>query len=176
MRREYASIAAMAIILAASQLGAIALAPLFTVNQYQAFPNPGDVTNTVIYIVMILVFTGIILALVRYQRQKLAKYVIMGSVFVTLAFIVLLPLYFGLYYATGGTLDVNLLGYVSTVLAFGLAGGLVYLLVKFPEWYVVDTIGFLVAVGVTAILGISFGILPAVLLLGALAVYDAWAV
>jgi len=32
------------------------------------------------------------------------------------------------------------------------------------------------AAGVTAILGISFGILPAVLLLVALAIYDAWAV
>src|SRR5439155_1343020 len=52
----------------------------------------------------------------------------------------------------------------------------VFLLLKFPEWYVVDTIGFVTAAGVTAILGISFGILPAVLLLIALAFYDAWAV
>jgi presenilin-like A22 family membrane protease len=48
--------------------------------------------------------------------------------------------------------------------------------VKFPEWYVVDTVGIVTAVGVTAILGISFGILPAFLLLIALAIYDAWAV
>jgi len=48
--------------------------------------------------------------------------------------------------------------------------------VKFPEWYVVDTIGFVTAAGVTAILGISFGAIPAILLLVALAFYDAWAV
>ena len=51
-----------------------------------------------------------------------------------------------------------------------------YLLVKFPEWYVVDAIGITTAAGVTAILGISFGTLPAILLLIALAFYDAWAV
>jgi presenilin-like A22 family membrane protease len=69
-----------------------------------------------------------------------------------------------------------LLGNVATVLAFAVAGGLVYVLLKFPEWYVVDAIGIVTAAGVTAILGISFGTLPAILLLIALAFYDAWAV
>src|SRR2546428_759311 len=89
MRREYAPVAAMAVLLVASQAVAIALSPLFQGSGFQAFPNPSDVTNTAIYIILILVFT---------------------------------------------------------------------------------------AAGVTAILGISFGLLPAILLLIALAVYDAWAV
>jgi presenilin-like A22 family membrane protease len=41
-----------------------------------------------------------------------------------------------------------------------------------PEWYVVDAAGFLAAGSLIAILGISFGPLPAFILLGALAVYD----
>src|SRR5438309_5274380 len=176
MRRELASIAAMAILLVSSQLVAIALSPLFAEANFQAFPSPQDVTNTVVYLIMILVFTAVILGLVRYRRQNLAKYVILASIFVTLAFVLLLPILIAVDYATGGTLDVNLLGVVSTFLSFGLAAGLVFLLLKFPEWYVVDTIGFVTAAGVTAILGISFGILPAVLLLIALAFYDAWAV
>ena len=176
MRREIPSIAAMAILLISSQLVAIALSPLFHEANFQAFPSPQDVTNTVVYLIMILVFTAIILGLVRYRRQNLAKYVILASIFVTLAFVLLLPVLIAVDYATGGTLDVDLLGIVSTLLSFGLAAGLVFLLLKFPEWYVVDTIGFVTAAGVTAILGISFGILPAVLLLIALAFYDAWAV
>src|SRR5216117_1508457 len=176
MRREYASIGAMAALLVGSQAVAIALSPLFQGSGYQAFPNPSDVTNTVVYVILILVFTAVILGLVRYRRQNLAKYVILASIFVTLAFVLLLPILIAVDYATGGTLDVNLLGIVSTLLSFGLAAGLVFLLLKFPEWYVVDTIGFVTAAGVTAILGISFGILPAVLLLIALAFYDAWAV
>jgi len=179
MRREYASIAAMGAILVGCQAIAILLAPLFLTGGFQAFPNPSDVTNTAVYIVLILAFTGVILLLVRFRRQNVAKYVILASIFVTLAFILLLPLYVGLYYATGQPVDDNRLAFLanlSTLLSFVIAGGLIYLLVKFPEWYVVDTVGIVTAAGVTAILGISFGILPAILLLVALAIYDAWAV
>ncbi len=176
MRREIPSVAAMAALLVGSQIAAIALSPIFAGAGFQAFQSPQDVTNTVIYLIMILAFTAVILGLVRYKRQNLAKYVIMASIFITLAFILLLPLFYALDYATGGTADGVLLGNVATVLAFAIAAGLVYLLVKFPEWYVVDAIGITTAAGVTAILGISFGTLPAILLLIALAFYDAWAV
>src|SRR5712691_1072420 len=176
MRREYASIAATAAILGGCQAVAIALSSMFRVNNFQAFQNPGDVTNTAVYIIMILAFTAVVLGLVRYRRQNLAKYIIMASIFVTLAFILFLPLGYALFYVTGGALDGDALWYISTFLGFALSGVLVYALVKFPEWYVVDTIGIVTAIGVTAILGISFGILPAILLLVALAIYDAWAV
>src|SRR2546427_5289918 len=176
MRREYASIAATAAILGGCQAVAIALSSMFRVNNFQAFQNPGDVTNTAVYVIMILAFTAVVLGLVRYRRQNLAKYIIMASIFITLAFILFLPLAYALFYATGGALDGDPLWYISTFLGFALAGVLVYALVKFPEWYVVDTIGIVTAIGVTAILGISFGILPAILLLVALAIYDAWAV
>ncbi|HKW42810.1 MAG TPA: presenilin family intramembrane aspartyl protease PSH, partial [Thermoplasmata archaeon] len=129
-----------------------------------------------IYIVMILAFTGAILVLVRFRRQNIAKYVVMGSIFVTLAFVLLLPLAYGLDFVTGSRLSNDALGYAATVLSFAIAAALVYLLVKFPEWYVVDAVGITTAAGVTAILGISFGLLPAILLLVALAIYDAWAV
>ncbi|MGA7923460.1 MAG: presenilin family intramembrane aspartyl protease PSH [Thermoplasmata archaeon] len=45
-----------------------------------------------------------------------------------------------------------------------------------PQWYVIDTVGFLAAGSLIALLGISFGILPTFILLIALAVYDAIAV
>ncbi len=153
MRREYAPVAAMAVLLVASQAVAIALSPLFQSSGFQAFPNPSDVTNTAIYIILILVFTAVILGLVRYRRQNLAKYVIMASIFVTLAFVLLLPLYYGLWYGTGQSQDpnfLNSLANVATLLSFAVAAVLLYLLVKFPEWYVVDTIGFVTAAGVKA--------------------------
>src|SRR5438552_1713303 len=130
MRREIPSVAAMAALLVGSQIAAIALSPIFAGAGFQAFQRPEDVTNTVIYLIMILAFTAVILGLVRYKRQNLAKYVIMASIFITLAFILLLPLFYALDYATGGTADGVLLGNVATVLAFTLAAGLVYLLVN----------------------------------------------
>src|SRR2546428_748285 len=67
MRREYAPVAAMAVLLVASQVVAIALSPLFQGSGFQAFPNPSDVTNTAIYIILILVFTAVILGLAVYD-------------------------------------------------------------------------------------------------------------
>src|SRR5206468_12217210 len=126
-----------------------------------------------------LVFLAISMGLVPYTRQNRAKSVIMASIFITLVYVLLLPLSYLMYYATGEIPDPNFqnnLANVATLVVFGIAALLVYVLVKFPEWYVVDTIGFVTAAGVTAILGISFGAIPAILLLVALAFYDAWAV
>src|SRR5947199_9619187 len=101
MRREYASIAAMAALMVGSQAVAVALSPLFQGGGYQAFPNPSDVTNRAVYVILILIFTAVILGLVGYRRQNLAKYVILVSIFITLAFILVLPVYYGWYYASG---------------------------------------------------------------------------
>src|SRR5436309_2024352 len=54
MRREYASIAAMAALLVGSQAVAIALSPLFQGSGYQAFPTPSHVTNTAILLLIAL--------------------------------------------------------------------------------------------------------------------------
>jgi presenilin-like A22 family membrane protease len=176
MRRDFLSIAAMAVLLVLSQAVAIGLSGLFAAQGVRAFENPSDPTNTVVYVILILAFTAVVLGLVRYRRQNLAKYVIMASIFITLAFILFLPVALAIYYASGETIDPDLAYYAATALSFVFAGLLVYALVKFPEWYVIDTVGFVTAAGVTAILGISFGLVPAILLLLALAVYDAWAV
>lgn len=47
------------------------------------------------------------------------------------------------------------------------------ILFKYPEWYIVDFIGIVVAAGVCAIIGISLAVLPILVLLIILAVYDA---
>jgi presenilin-like A22 family membrane protease len=58
-------------------------------------------------------------------------------------------------------------------ICLGTAGFLTYILYKYPEWYVVDSIGIVVGAGIIAILGISLGILPLFILMIALAIYDA---
>src|SRR3989337_2480103 len=148
MRRETFSVLGMGILLAGSQLIAVGIAPLFAFASFQAFPEPDNPTNAVVYLVLILVFTAIILA----------------SIFLTLAFILLLPLFFLLVWINDGLFNSEFGGNLATLLAFILAGLLIGLLVKVPEWYVVDTIGFATAAGVTAIMGISFSILPALIL------------
>lgn len=181
MERELRTVAVMGILLAGSQIVALLIAPTFAGAGMTAFQNPSDPVNALVYIVLILVFTAIILALVRYRRQNLARYIVLGSVLITVAFVLLLPLYYLVVYAAAPfvTLDDAMytnLGNLATLLSFVVAALVTWILVKWPEWYVVDTIGLVTAAGVTSILGISFDWVPATLLLVALACYDAWAV
>jgi presenilin-like A22 family membrane protease len=59
------------------------------------------------------------------------------------------------------------------VLAVAAAAGTALALLLYPEWYVVDLAGVVMGAGGAALFGISFGLLPALILLTALAVYDA---
>ncbi len=172
MRKDVASIVGMAVMLVISQIAALILAPAFAVNGLQAFPNATDPVNAVIYIVLILVFTLIILLLFRFRRQSWARYIVVASIFLTIFVVLLIPLAYALWWIPDPVLQGNL----ATVLALALAAAVSVALWKYPEWWVVDGVGIVIAAGVTAILGISFAILPAFLLLVALAVYDAWAV
>lgn len=172
MRKDVVSIAAMAAMLIVSQVVALALAPIFVEFQFQAFPDASNPVNPLIYIGLILGFTAVLMLLFRYRRKNIAKYVILGAIFLTIALVLLIPLYLALFPIA----DVDLRGNVSSVLSFVLAALIIYVLHKYPEWYVVDGVGIAIAGTVTAVLGISFAILPAFLLLLGLAAYDAWAV
>ena len=64
--------------------------------------------------------------------------------------------------------------YLWVWLVAAIAGIVLVLLIRYyPEWYVVDTAGIVVAVGAMALIGISLAILPVLVLLVCLAVYDA---
>ncbi|MDK2948825.1 MAG: hypothetical protein PWQ63_1985 [Methanolobus sp.] len=54
-----------------------------------------------------------------------------------------------------------------------VAAILTVLLYKFPEWYIIDIVGLIIGAGASAIFGISLSILPVIVLLALLAVYDA---
>jgi presenilin-like A22 family membrane protease len=64
----------------------------------------------------------------------------------------------------------------SYPIATSIAVSLFLALLIDPQWYIVDLAGFVAGGSLIALLGISFGILPCFILLGALAVYDAIAV
>jgi presenilin-like A22 family membrane protease len=66
--------------------------------------------------------------------------------------------------------------YPSLILAAAISVSLYLALLLEPQWWVVDLVGFIAAGSLIAILGISFAVLPAFLLLIALLIYDAIAV
>jgi presenilin-like A22 family membrane protease len=71
--------------------------------------------------------------------------------------------------ALGGVLGTG----PANLLAIGLAASVSLALLLYPEWYVIDSAGVLMGAGAAGLFGISFGLLPAIVLLTVLAVYDA---
>jgi len=163
----------MAGLLVVAQLAALALAPAFSATTGPVFEDTTDPLNSLLYIVLILAFTGLILLVVRLRRGNAVKYVILGAMFFTMLLVFYLPFYLLFNAYLYPTTNAAWADPLATLEAAVISAVLTYALAKYPEWYLVDAVGISVAAGVTAILGISFAILPALLLLIGLAVYDA---
>ena len=126
-----------------------------------AFENPGDWSNLVFFFVVLIVFTAIILLIAKYKKPRIIQAVFLGSTWL-LGIYVFYPL---LSYIFDGTISLG----ISVVVMVFIVG----LLVKFPEWYVVDISGIITAVGAIAMIGISLSIIIVLALLIGMALYDA---
>ncbi len=153
---------AMPLLLLAVEIGALLISLPVKASGIVAFEDPSSLENPVIFIVILLVFTGFLLILIKYDMKKVIAAVIGLSIFFTFAYI-----FAAIIYAAMGASDIT--NIVVLVLAI-LATALLY---KFPEWYVIDALGILIGAGVASIFGVSLDVLPVVILLILLAVYDA---
>jgi presenilin-like A22 family membrane protease len=135
--------------------------PLYEAG-YTAFENPESIANPFIFIGILLVFTLVLLILIRLGVKKIISLIIIFSIFFTFlyTFEALALIYLG------GSDVFTLLALVGAMLATGL-------LYFYPEWYVIDSLGIFIAGGVASIFGISLGIFPVIILLVLLAIYDA---
>jgi presenilin-like A22 family membrane protease len=127
-----------------------------------AFEDPESVANPLIFIAILLVFTAFLLVLIKYRWKKFIGVIIAVSIFFTFIYIFAgITVYFlGVIPGTlGATLALSL-----------LATALLYL---YPEWFIIDTLGILIAAGAASIFGISLNIIPVLILLILLMVYDA---
>jgi presenilin-like A22 family membrane protease len=153
---------AMPLLLLAVEIGALLISLPVKASGIVAFEDPTSLENPVIFIVILLVFTGFLLVLIKYDMKKVIAAVIGLSIFFTFAYI-----FAALVYAAMGVSDItNIVVLVLSILATAL-------LYKFPEWYVIDALGILIGAGVASIFGVSLDVLPVVILLILLAVYDA---
>jgi presenilin-like A22 family membrane protease len=171
MARELMAVLVMGALLAASHVVALLLAVPFAAQEVTAFEDPNDVKNAIFYFVLILAFTALVLVLIKRRRESVLRYIILGAIAFTMVFVFSVPFWYAFFFLGSPWRDI-----ASFIATWALALGLTYALLKYPEWYVVDAAGLSVAAGVTAIVGISFGILPALVFLIALAAYDAVAV
>ncbi len=127
-----------------------------------AFEDPSSIANPFIFIGILLVFTAFMLLLIRMGGKRLIGIVIAIAIF------------FSLIYAFQA-ISALIIGFsdISAVLSLILALAATILLYRYPEWYIIDAFGILIAAGVASIFGISLAVLPVLILLVLLAVYDA---
>ncbi len=144
------------------QLGALALVEPFQQAEYQAVEDPTDPTNSALFFGAILVATGIMLAVIKYEAEWLIRASVIG-VSGMLAWYVLNAI------VPAGAVAGVPLAVLPILAALGVIAGLVY----HPEWYVINAAGVLMGAGAAGMFGISFGLLPAIGFLVVLAVYDA---
>ncbi|KAB1188825.1 MULTISPECIES: presenilin family intramembrane aspartyl protease PSH [Haloferax] len=153
-RRAYRGVALAALIFLVVQVGALALVPTFFEQGYQTVEDPSDPTNSLLYVGAIIGMTAFMLVAFKYDLDQLIR---------------------GIIVFTSGLLSWYVFAAIlpSSLLAIGLSGAVAIALLVYPEWYVIDTAGALMGAGAAGLFGISFGLLPALVLLSVLAVYDA---
>ncbi|WP_117364198.1 presenilin family intramembrane aspartyl protease PSH [Natrarchaeobaculum sulfurireducens] len=159
--RVFGAVAATVGIFLSVQIGALALIEPFYESELQAVDDPQNPTNSVVYFGIILLATAFMLAAFKYDLQLLIRAMVVG-VSVMLAWFVFDEL-------VPSAVTVGSINLLAALAALGLGMALL----GYPEWYVIDLSGIVMGAGAAALFGISFGLLPAILLLTVLAVYDA---
>ncbi len=155
----------MTLLLLIVELGAILLSLPVQAAGITAFEDPESVANPLIFILILLVFTGFLLLMIKYNMKKVISVVIAGSIFLTFVYIftALVNIFLGM------TL-------IATLVTLALSGIAIIILYTYPEWYVIDALGILIAAGVASIFGVSLNVVPVIALLAILGVYDALSV
>ena len=155
------SVVVMALIFIIAQLGALLMVSSVLSEEDAAFENPNDPLIPIIYILAMVLVTFLVIYIIRKRKEKVIRIVFLGAVAFTIFYVLMMIMLL---------VDTGVFALVASV---ALTAVIAYFLVKKPEWYVIDAAGILVAAGVIGIFGISLQILPVMILLIVLAVYDA---
>ena len=152
-------------------------APFQAAGIQPAFENPDDPMNIVFIFVIMLVFTVIILLIAKYSKKRLIQVIILAAIGYTAAYVfyplltLIIPESASIYLPL--TNELILMITASAIIAIIFALILVILLLKYPEWYIIDICGIIIGSGAIAIFGMSLGVLLVIVLLIGLAIYDA---
>ena len=158
-------------------LAILVTAPFVEAGVQPAFENPDNPINIIFIFIILLVFTVIILLIAKLWKKQLIQAIILGAIGYTAAYL-MYPLFTLVIPQTASArfaLSNNFFIVISlsAILAIVFAIILIYVLYKYPEWYVIDICGIIVGAGAIAIFGISLGVLLVIIFLIALAIYDA---
>ena len=146
----------MLLFVMAVQLLALAVTPAISSSDNRVFADPASTSNPFVYMLLILAFTALLLLAIK----KKMDWIVNGFIQLSIATSV--------YYL--------MVAFMSPWLALLPTAAVLLLLRYYPEWYVIDAFGIAVCAGISSLFGVSMTILPTLLLLIILAVYDALSV
>ena len=130
-----------------------------------AFEDPGDIFNVVYFFSILIIFTGVILLIIKFWKKQVIKIIYLGATWILCINVFYPLLLFGI-------------PEVWTSLALSIVGATILLgaLILKPEWYIINSIAVFTGVGAIAMIGISLTIPITIILLIAMAIYDLLAV
>ena len=151
--------------------------PFIDAGVEPAFEDASDPINIVYIFVILLSFTVVILLISKFWKKQFIQFLILGAIGYTSAYVIyplitlIKQLNYGIkiYISDNAFIPIT----IPIVLAISLSLLLVYILYKYPEWYVIDISGIIIGSGAIAIFGMSLSIPLVIIFLIALAVYDA---
>jgi len=146
----------MLLFIVAVQLLALAITPAISASDNRVFADPSSTTNPFVYMLLILAFTALLLLAIKKKKN----WIVNGFIQISIAT--------SIYYL--------MVAFVPPLLALLPTVAGILLLRYYPEWYVIDLFGIAVCAGISSLFGVSMTILPTLLLLIILAVYDALSV
>lgn len=126
-----------------------------------AFVEATNPLNLVEFFLILVIFTAVILFIAKYWKKDVIQWIILGATAILCFYVFFL------------LLDIVLEEVWALSLSLIAAAVLLGLLVKFPEWCIIDATGVITSVGAIAMLGISLSVLLVIILLVCMAVYDA---
>ena len=159
--KEYLPILSMGGLIIIVQVLALFLSRPMEVSGMQAFEDPTQVSNSIYYIGMILAFTLLVLIAIKKNMKWIISLLIYFAIISTL------------YYVFLALFNLILPEFEALIASILISAGVTVVLYRYPEWYVVDLVGVCIAGGVSALLGISLTVIPVIVLLVLLAIYDA---
>ncbi|MDQ1262455.1 MAG: hypothetical protein QG575_1636 [Euryarchaeota archaeon] len=146
----------MLLFIIAVQLLALAITPAISASDNRVFADPASTSNPFVYMLLILAFTALLLLAIKKKKS----WIVNGFIQISIAT--------SIYYL--------MVAFVSPLQAMLPTVAGLLLLRYYPEWYVIDIFGIAVCAGISSLFGVSMTILPTLMLLIILAVYDALSV
>ena len=143
------------------QFGSLWLSATEYIASLEPPENPEHVGYALYYVVVLVLFSALVIFLMRKKMEFVIRGIIYLSIAVTLhyVFAALLVKAFGFSTAI-------------TILAIAISVIFAILLYKYPEWYIIDIAGLAIAIGACSVIGVSLSYIPIIALMVGLLIYD----